>query len=170
MVMELALEAAEEKASGVVMAVPNCMGGSAGTGGMPGASELVRGARELRDTDWFGSETRRDRPGCSLWMDSVSLVGRAGFGALAGAVAEVGGIETLCLTTGFISRSSCELVESPELSTGDGAVSLVPNVPESGSGIRPVDILLDDRLVRDESTILSTSLPLREMVPTSIGL
>lgn len=65
-VTELALDAADENTSGVVMAVPNCMGGSAGTGGTPGARELVRGAWGLRETDWFGSEILRDRPGCSL--------------------------------------------------------------------------------------------------------
>jgi hypothetical protein len=168
-VMELALEAADENSSGVVMAVPNCMGGSSGTGGIPGVRELVRGASELRETDWLGSEILRDRPGCSLWMDSVSLVGLLGLEAVVGTLA-VGGIETLCLTTGFISKSSWELVEPPELSTGDDAASLPPNSPTTGSGIRPVDNLLEDRLVRDESTILSTSLPFSEMLPASIGL
>jgi hypothetical protein len=166
MVMELALDAAEGKRSGVVMAVPNCMGGSAGTGGMPAARELVRGASEDRGgaTDWFGSEILRDRPGCSLWMLSVSPVG-----LLALVLAE-GGTATLCLTTGFISKSSWELVELLELSTGDGAESGFPNVPRGGSGTRPVDTLLEDRLVRDESMILSTSLPFNEMLPMSIGL
>lgn len=67
MVTELALDEAEENTSGVVMAAPNCIGGIAGTGGMPGASELVRGPRELRDdaANWFGSEILRDRPGAS---------------------------------------------------------------------------------------------------------
>jgi hypothetical protein len=51
MVTELALDAADENTSGVVMAVPNCIGGSAGTGGISGARELVRGAWELRGTD-----------------------------------------------------------------------------------------------------------------------
>jgi hypothetical protein len=169
MVMELALEAAEEKRSGVVMAVPNCIGGSAGTGRMPAARELVRGASEDRGgaTDWFGSEIRRDLPGCSLWMLSVSLVGRLGLLAL---VLAEGGTATLCLTTVFISKSSWELVELLELSTGDGADSPFPNAPRGGRGTRPVDTLLDDRLVRDESMILSTSLPFIEMLPMSIGL
>jgi len=167
--IELLLDAAEGKSSGVVMAVPNSIGGSAGTGGMPGARELVRGAREFWGADWFGSETLRDRPGCNLWTNSVSLVGLAGLETVAGVLAE-GGIETLCRTTGFISSSSRELVESPELSTGDGVMSLIPKVPEGGRGIRPVDTLLEDRLVRDESTSLSTSLPFTEMLPASIGL
>lgn len=51
MVTELALDAADENTSGVVMAVPNCIGGRAGTGGIPGARELVRGAWEVRETD-----------------------------------------------------------------------------------------------------------------------
>jgi hypothetical protein len=76
----------------------------------------------------------------------------------------------LCLATGFISKSSWELVEPPELSTGDGVASPVPEAAPDASGIRPVDILLEDRLVRDESMIRSTSLPLSEMLPLSTGL
>ena len=102
-------------------------------------------------------------------MDSVSLVGLLGLGTFAAALTGVG-IGTLCLVAGFISKSSWELVEPPELSTGDGVISLTPSVPAGGSGIRPVDILLDDRLVRDESTILSTSFPLSEMLLASIVL
>jgi hypothetical protein len=79
MVTELALEAADEKRSGVVMAVPSCRAGIAGTGGMPSAKGLGRSARGLRD----GSEALREWPGCSLWMDSVSLVGRLDLAALA---------------------------------------------------------------------------------------
>jgi hypothetical protein len=167
MVTELALEeTAEENTSGVVMAVPSWRGGSAGTGGMPGPRELVRGARELRvgAAAWFGSEILRERPGCSLWMRSASLVGLSGLVAPGDA-----GIGALYLATGFISRSSCELAESLELSTGDGVASPFLNGALGGSGTRPVDILLDDRLVRAESTTLSTSLPFSE-VTMSIGL
>jgi hypothetical protein len=168
MVTELAFEAAEENISGVVTAVPNCMGGSAGIGGVPAARELVRGAWALRegDAECFEPETRREWPGCSLWTDSVPLVGLLGLGTLA---AE-GATAMLCLATGFISKSSWELVEPPELSTGDGVASPVPEAAPDASGIRPVDILLEDRLVRDESMIRSTSLPLSEMLPMSTGL
>lgn len=64
MVTELA---ADEDTVEVVRAVPNWMGGSAGTGGIPEARELVRVAYEFREgaTVWFGSETLREWPGCS---------------------------------------------------------------------------------------------------------
>lgn len=79
-------------------------------------------------------------------------------------------METLCLVTGFISRSSWELLELLELSAGEGTASPVPRGYPDGSGILPVDTLLDDRLVRDESRILSTSFPFSEMAAESIGL
>jgi hypothetical protein len=96
----------------------------------------------------------------------VALVGLFGLGTL---TAE-GATAILCLATGFISKSSWELVEPPELSTGDGVASPLLEAAPDGSGIRPVDILLEDRLVRDESMIRSTSLPLSEMLPTSTRL
>lgn len=166
MVTELAEEPAVEDTAEVVTAVPNCMGGSAGTGGIPAARKLVRWAYKFRGgtAEWFGSETRREWPGCSRWTVSMSLVGR-GLTPLIG-----GGMEAQCLV-GFISRSSWELFELLELSTGETATSPFLRVSPIGRGVRPIDALLDDRLVCDDTPmILSTSLPFRDMWPMSTGL
>lgn len=68
----------------------------------------------------------------------------------------------LCLT-GFISRSSWELVEVLELETGEFAEH--PSVRNLSIGAGLKEPLLDDRLARPESTnTLSTSFPFTELV------
>jgi len=124
----------------------------------PRVGLLLDGTYEvLLETYWFGSDTFREWPeGCRRWTESVSLIGFVGvamplLGRLAGAAV---------LLTTLISRSSCELVESLELSTGD---PLELPLAFISRGTRPVDILLDERLARPESTMSrSTSLPFNE--------
>jgi hypothetical protein len=152
-VTELEADPPDKDAPGVVIAVPNCIGGSVGTGGIPGAMELVSGTDDVRECapERFGSDTLRECPGCSRWMVSKLLIGLLGREALA----------ELLSRAGFISKSSCELVELPELLTGE----TVPSPFASGSETRFVDTLLEDRLVREESiTTLSTSLPFGDML------
>lgn len=81
----------------------------------------------------------------------------AGF-AIVGAFAEA---DDACLI-GFISRSSCELVELLELPTGETAMSLPVCDPPAGDG-PPLDPWLEARLARPESTMTrSTSFPFPE--------
>ena len=143
-------EATGDRAEKLGAAVPKCIGGRAGTGGMPGDSIGAAGAlREgpgrcctgpdvgycrFRDAEEGaeaptagGSETRR--LGCSRWGCSLSETSRGGGSAPA----------TLSFpfrAAGLISRSSCELLESLELATGEVAVRRFSTPgPDAGGGL-----------------------------------
>jgi hypothetical protein len=76
-----------------------------------------------------------------------------------------GGIE-VCLV-GLISRSSWELVELLELSTGETEKSPLPMMAFKGTGYRPADIMFDDRFAYGKP---ATSLPFTDELETSTAL
>lgn len=115
--------------------------------------------------DWLDvdgtSEILREWPGCRRWKYSPSARELL-IGVTAADVLELaaGDASAACFA-GFISKSSCELVELLELSTGEAAESpLALELSMVGSLTEP---LLDERLARPESIMtLSTSFPLTE--------
>ena len=156
-VMELVVEDADEDTMELVRAVPNCMAGIVGTGGIPEAANeallVSRSAKLGEGTECLicvESDVRRLWLGWRRWRISGSTAGLGGVAATAAVID--------ARLVGLISKSSCELVELLELPTGETATSLPFCEPPARDG--PVDPWLEARLARPESTmILSTSFP-----------